>query len=199
MPQKILTDKSVLTEQEFSSLFAKFTIQNPFYSLYSSICNKMATDKVPTICVALSRYKNQYNMFYNLEWCSQFSEEELFEIFKHELLHIILSHLDNRRLTVHGRLANIAQDLAINCLLNQTYLPKMLLLPGREPFRNFPFGLSSEQYLKLLMEKQLSEEQIDKIEENVGQHEIDEEVQKNLTHCQLTMREKKSLKMTYLT
>jgi len=77
------------------------------------------------------------NMVYNEAWIGNLSDEELQGVLTHEALHLAFLHMV-RRGTRHPDIWNIADDLAINCILvaNNFTLPKGLV-PDNEG--NFEF------------------------------------------------------------
>jgi len=79
----------------------------------------------------------------------KFSTEQVQRILTHELLHLCYEHL-SRLDSKHPYTWNIASDLSINCLI-----PKMDLglIPGKEPFTNFPVGKTAEFYYTALHDK----------------------------------------------
>lgn len=179
--------KKCLTKQEFDELFIKFTVEEPFFCFYAAIVEKIITDKIPTMAVGICRDTKQFKLLANLEWCSTLTKVQLFEVFKHEFLHIILNHLEGRQISKNQKIANLGQDLAINSLLSQVNLPPKMLVPGK-PFGNgrfsnfvksLPFGLTSEQYCRKVEEffkLNPTEENFPGLEE-IGQHDFDQELE----------------------
>lgn len=116
----------------FDKLMARFVFEEPFYAFISRQIKKSECKKIPTAGVWLEN--GSFNMKYNPEFIKTLYASQFFEVMKHEIMHIVFGHCTNRPLTkdpdMHY-LANIAQDLAINSLLNATFLPKFCVMPGK--------------------------------------------------------------------
>ena len=117
------------TPSEMISL-AKISMQKsmPFFSYLTMHlkCIPTKDDKiVPTMGV-----DSRWNMWYNENWVSKLSKEEVSAVVCHEVMHIALEHLK----WLAGRdprVANVAQDIVINDLLvtNGLHLPKDGIIP----------------------------------------------------------------------
>lgn len=133
-------------------------------SVFSYIMTQMI--KYPTTMVGTLgvTYKNgSIILYYNTDFCEK-TETYMSTWLKHECMHVLFGHCTTRKPedeTTHS-LWNIAFDLAVNQFLH-TELPSdvvlneltgredsMLCVPGRGHFKEYPFGLSSEEYYELL-------------------------------------------------
>ena len=83
------------------------------------------------------------NMYYNEDWISGLDDEELKSVNCHEALHLAFLHMV-RRGTRHPEIWNLADDLAINCILvaNKFKLPDGIV-PDEEG--NFDLCLRDKQ------------------------------------------------------
>jgi len=91
---------------------------------------------VPTACVWFNIKTNRFHMYFNKDFVSHLTVAEKKDLIKHEVLHILLEHLNrvryskkdkDERFNLHA-IANIAQDLTINSYLDK--LPRGVLFRG---------------------------------------------------------------------
>jgi predicted metal-dependent peptidase len=130
-------------------------LQNePFFAALSRRINKRASTGIPTAGVRVDPNTAQFEMLYNREFFGSLPKEQRLGVLKHEFYHLIFEHVTGRKPEKTGaRIWNFATDLAINSHLRGE-LPDTCLMPGVGPFREFEDGLSAEQYLLLLKDKQ---------------------------------------------
>ena len=77
------------------------------------------------------------------------SLEDCSRILEHECIHLTMEHL-SRIGSRHPYVWNIAADLAVNSLIPHM---SMGLVPGKEPFKDFPAGKTAEFYYAMLQNK----------------------------------------------
>ena len=137
--------------------------------------NIVFTKSIPTAGVSRQGRKLMY--WINPEWVLKGLRWDpidrhfaAIELNKHEIFHVMFEHLAGKRFPETedmwlARMQNIAQDMAINSLLNTEKMPKSGLYPGmkiplknlkgivelQEFFQNSPRGESSEFYLNSLL------------------------------------------------
>lgn len=113
-------------------------------------------------------------LLYNVAWMLKAEFQDVVATIEHEGLHVILEHVP-RKLTLAAtfqtpqdkesfrRVTHWAEDMATNCLLfgSNEYMRDHLtewIVPEQEPFR-LPRGLTYEQYVSLLMDRDQQSEQ----------------------------------------
>lgn len=111
-------------------LRAKVQLQQtkPFFSMLVMYLNcKEDNELTETISVDIKG-----NIRYNSEWIDKQSEKEVEGVLCHEVMHIVLQHLE-RRGGRDGQLYNIANDMKVNDILVQENmeLPKDGVIPDR--------------------------------------------------------------------
>ncbi len=106
---------------------AKVTLlmTNPFFSFLTFKLTVKEDPKCPTMGV-----DRLGNMFFNSDFVTSLTDQELIGVICHEVMHVALMHLNflgSRNPTI----ANIAQDIVINDILieNHFYLPKGGIIP----------------------------------------------------------------------
>ncbi len=109
-----------------------------------------ATDEVTRTAAVDDRGR----LWVNPSFFEGLSVQEAGTVLYHELLHILLDHF-SRRGERDPWAWNIAADLEINDnLLAEGFpLPKGALIPGQEPFEDFPKDLLAEEYFDKLPEQ----------------------------------------------
>lgn len=102
--------------------------ENPFFA-YCVMNLKIQEDNKISETIAVD---NLGNLYYNPKWIENLSENELRGVLTHEVLHLILQHL-NRCENKEQEIFNVAGDLVINNILlnNHFELPK-----GLVPYNN---------------------------------------------------------------
>lgn len=93
-------------------------------------------------------------LWVNPQFFEKLSVQEAGTVLYHELLHILLDHF-SRRGERDPQAWNVAADLEINdnLLAEGLPLPKGALIPGQEPFEDFPKDLLAEEYFEKLPEQ----------------------------------------------
>lgn len=151
----------LMTEPVLSSIAAEF--------------NVIFTETVPTAGVSrqgrnLMYWINPVWILEGLRWDPVDRHFAAIELNKHEIFHVLFEHLGGQRFPSTedmwlARMRNIAQDMAINSLLNIEKMPKNGLYPGmrldlhnlggvlelQSFFQESPLGKSSEYYLNTLL------------------------------------------------
>lgn len=122
---------------KFQSNLVEFAYREPFWGrLFRNMPKKQVQGKdFPTIAVGYNDGK--ITLFYNLEFMDSLSLDSCVEVFKHEIMHVVGGHLWSRSLAQKGnkaeqKIANIAQDLAINSQLDEKKLPDFVYMPGKK-------------------------------------------------------------------
>jgi predicted metal-dependent peptidase len=145
---------------DWRSIFDRLFPKDQFFFDY--ILGKMRVIKsvqVPIAGVTFSPKLNRFILLYNdvnmREIYHTLGVEKIRGIIKHEIFHVLLGHVTERR-PKNPKLAkiwNYATDLAINTNIPQNELPEFTLLPGREPFEDFEPARNSEFYFLKIIEK----------------------------------------------
>ena len=138
---------------------ARLLKQEPFFAALSRKIDKRASTAIPTAGVRVNPDSGQFEMLYNPEFFESLSDVHRSGVLMHEFYHLVFEHVTGR-LPAEGmsKIWNVATDLAINSHLIGK-LPDKALIPGQGPFEDFKPGLSAEQYLELLKEKQKEQEE----------------------------------------
>lgn len=156
-----LTDREKeIIHKQFEAALLELGRDFPFYGMFGINVTKFQDDNCPTAYVTFEDIMTPV-MGYNPMWMKEYSHDEIIGIIQHEYLHLILGHLSQRATKdpKDAKLGNIAQDLALNCLIPEGYRPHGLLYPGedmadipqervREFFKNLPKNETSEWYFK---------------------------------------------------
>jgi predicted metal-dependent peptidase len=139
---------------DMSEQVLKTLTKEPFYAALSRWVTKTHDNQVPTIGVRILS-GGFFQMSYNQEWMEKQNQEHIAYILQHEFDHIVLRHLTDRKPFFLGEgihpVWNMATDLAINSFYAGN-LPDTGCIPGVGMFAEFPSYLSSEEYLKKLLE-----------------------------------------------
>jgi len=136
---------------------AKLLMSEPFFASLSRRIEKTCSTSVPTAGVRVNE-RGYFEMLYNPDFFEKLEPVQRLGVLKHEFYHVIFEHITGR-LPSEGltKLWNIATDLAINShLMNE--LPEKGCFPGKGMFKDFPVGLSAENYMDLLKKMQEEEE-----------------------------------------
>ena len=88
---------------------------------------KVKTKSIPTAGVTVKDYS--FVLYWNPNFVAKLSKKKFFGLLKHECYHLIYQHVVSRKQDPHD-LWNIATDLAINSLIDESYLPEGGLIPG---------------------------------------------------------------------
>ena len=128
--------------------------QEPFFAALSRRIHKYPTTIIPTAGVRVNPNSAQFEMVYNPEFFEKLPDNQKLGVLMHEFYHIIFEHLTTR--LPEGGMSmvwNVATDLAINSHL-MGKLPEQGCFPSKvgTPFEDYPIGLSSEAYFKMLKE-----------------------------------------------
>lgn len=133
----ILEHDPDFTPKEFDNTFMEFFSQNPFFGALTMEITKVFDVKQPTayIGVRLNGRSHEIVMGINPKFFRELQRKERQGILKHELYHMIFQHIFSRAIgdSNYARMHNFATDLAINSLIGQENLPKMVLMPGQRP------------------------------------------------------------------
>ena len=137
---------------DFERICQIFTMREPFYGILLSSMNRVPVKELPTIGVA--RSGNVFKLGYNPDYLERLAEEDIYEVLKHEMLHLAFSHFtiwdtDSKHEPEAVCLQrNFAEDLEVNCYLNQDTVRRLggLLV---EKF-DFEPNLGAREYYRLL-------------------------------------------------
>lgn len=134
-------------EESIVAMFTDTISGNNFYAHLVAKCKVRMSNTLPTAGVSFTN--SAYNLTINPFFFDSLQPKERIDVIKHELLHIMYRHLTVRKDFADHEQANIAMDMAINQALR--YLPEGAV---HHKTYNFPSGLNTEQYYKLLDEDQ---------------------------------------------
>ncbi len=92
-----------------------------------------------------------YHVFFNAEWTARLTDSEIRGVLAHEVLHVVLNHIDRQKAR-RADLWNLAADYAINLLLCQ----QGFRVPAGGAIERHYEGMSAEEiYEKLLKQEKL--------------------------------------------
>jgi len=119
--------EATLTDQKFDKLMIDFLLDEPFFASIVMNLKKVKTKSIPTAGVTVKDYS--FVLYWNPNFVAKLSKKKFFGLLKHECYHLIYQHVVSRKQDPHD-LWNIATDLAINSLIDESYLPEGGLIPG---------------------------------------------------------------------
>ena len=135
-----------LTDEKFNKLMVDFLLDEPFFASIIMNLKKIKTYDIPTAGVTVR--DNSFVLYWNPDFVSKLPKLKFFGLMKHECYHLIYQHVVARKQDPHT-LWNIATDLAINSLIDESYLPDGGLVPGAPlkplSFNNIPAELIERQ------------------------------------------------------
>lgn len=136
---------------DFDKLCMVFTMQEPYYGILLSAMNKIPTNKVPTVGVALTG--NVFTLLYNPDFVGQYSDDDILLFLKHETLHVAFNHFslfdDVEINETTDYLQNVAEDMEVNCYIN--FPPTSKLHPLLPSKYGWDKELGSREYYKRLI------------------------------------------------
>ena len=148
-PKNVSENAAEITPEEKKSLYVKkfdisesaaqFVNLNPFFAVVSRHITKRRDDTCPTAAVRYNKVLDTFELIYNGPWMSEMSERERLGIQLHEMYHIVLMHVVQRRRSPHSRW-NEATDLAINSLITDSSENSKNKLKNYEGERDLPLG-----------------------------------------------------------
>lgn len=97
-------------------------LKEPFYGFFLIMLNKIWNHRAVNTA-AVSKNGINYQLMIDEEFWENLSENHRLGVLKHELLHIALFHLTSYHKYKDPKLANIAMDMEINQLIDETWLP----------------------------------------------------------------------------
>jgi len=135
--------------------------ENPFFSYLIMNLNIIKTEDIPSCAV-----DNKGNLYYNPKWVKEMDIAELKGVLAHEVMHLVLEHLERGRNKEH-EIYNIATDLVINCILinNSFKLPKGLI-----PYNN-SFEFKDEKGMVLFEIEDLDKKSADEVYNEIIKHQ----------------------------
>lgn len=132
----------VATDFNLDQHLVQFLQSSPFMAQVSQVIRKVATTDLPTAGVAYDRIRDEVVLYWNPQFFGSLSNSELMGVLAHELYHVILLHITERRKD-KPKMWNVAADLAINSIISKSdgyggshgsrTLPASALLPGQFP------------------------------------------------------------------
>tara|TARA_B100000700_G_C14962820_1_gene817388 strand:+ start:118 stop:1389 length:1272 start_codon:yes stop_codon:yes gene_type:complete len=134
-------EKQTMTDKKFDKLMVEFLLDEPFFASIVMNLKKIKTKSIPTAGVTVR--DNSLILYWNPEFVSKLSKKHFFGLMKHECYHLIYQHVLSRKQDPHT-LWNIATDLAINSLIDESYLPEGGLIPGKAFKNNSESKVSKE-------------------------------------------------------
>ena len=97
-----------------------FTMQEPFYGILLSSMQRVPTNKLDTMGVAVSG--NTFRLYYNPDYVNSITTDAALFCLKHEVLHTAFHHFENEKTMnvpkEHHELLNIAEDLEVNSYID---------------------------------------------------------------------------------
>ena len=121
-------EEKTITDKKFDKLMIEFLLDEPFFASIVMNLKKIKTRSIPTAGVTVRDYT--FVLYWNPEFVTKLSKKKFFGLMKHECYHLIYQHVMSRKQDPHN-LWNIATDLAINSLIDESYLPEGGLIPGK--------------------------------------------------------------------
>jgi predicted metal-dependent peptidase len=138
-------------EEELSSCIVSLLMKEPFYAHILGNVVRKITSEIPTLGVT-SKDKKIYllvNEKYFME--SLKNKDEKVGAIKHEVLHLILKHLNRKpSLYQEGELWNLAADLVVNQYISPWKLPNSAVTLLNFPDLDLPKEASIEEYFERL-------------------------------------------------
>ena len=139
-------------EYEFSHILVSLSLNEPFLGAIATRILKFEDWTVPTAYVSYSKKTNRFIMGYNPEFFARATDDQVMWILKHELYHVILGHITTRYTdkTKFKKIMNIAQDLAINSIIDGPKRHPAAIVPGvfPEKCKDLAVGLMISQLPK---------------------------------------------------
>ena len=126
-------ESKTITDSKFDKLMIDFLLDEPFFASIVMNLKKVKTRSIPTAGVTVKDFT--FVLYWNPDFVASLSKKKFFGLMKHECYHLIYQHVMARKQDPHN-LWNIATDLAINSLIDPSYLPDGGLVPGK------PFNMS---------------------------------------------------------
>lgn len=133
--------EATLTDRKFDKLMIDFLLDEPFFASIVMNLKKVKTKSIPTAGVTVKDYS--FVLYWNPAFVGKLTKKQFFGLMKHECYHLIYQHVVARKQDPHN-LWNIATDLAINSLIDESYLPDGGLIPGKAFDNNSFEGLPAE-------------------------------------------------------
>lgn len=122
------------TDFIISNSIMKLMFVNGFLANIAQSLRKVPTRDIPTAGVCFDRSEDEFIMYWNPDFFSSLTIEEVQGVVMHEIYHIVFQHLSQRR--APANIDGIAKDLAINSIIvssandKDTKLPACALVPG---------------------------------------------------------------------
>jgi len=152
----------------------KLLFNEPFFAAISRRVNKTESQQIPTAGVRVDD-RGFFEMLYNNDFFEGLSDLQQRGVLKHEFYHLLFDHCVARKpQKVEHKDWNIATDLAINSHLIGE-LPEDGCIPGVGMFKDYPKGLSSERYLKMLQNDEDYQKKKDEAQTTDVHFDIDED------------------------
>lgn len=151
----ILAQCKVIFDKEMEAP-AGVNFMHDHYNLYINPTGKWVEVDPAQLANAKTKPKTRQNngkTEVHIDGFNDFPLEHQLGVLKHEMLHIINSHVKRREDRDH-RGFNIAADCAINQHIERTHLPKDCIFPDQFPGgKKVPNNLTAEQYYELIDKK----------------------------------------------
>ena len=152
------------------------------YSFWSFVIAKMQLTidrSVPTAGAGF--FNNNYQLIINPDFFNPLPLEQRLGILIHECQHVVLKHIFRKGERDH-KLFNVAADMALNQMIERTWLPEGAIYPDLfkdEKGKTWPENRTAEQYYQLLKEEQKNQQQEKEDQEGQG----DQEDQEDCENC----------------
>ena len=106
----------------------KFLMNEPFFSTIVRHLGKVRTNAISTAGVAVKN--GSLTLYWNPKFVASLKGKKIFGLLKHECYHLIFKHCTARKQEPH-QMWNLAADLAINSLIDESELPEGGFVPGK--------------------------------------------------------------------
>lgn len=170
---------------DIDPVMVKFLMNEPFFSSIIRSLGKYRTNAIPTAGVGVK--DGTASLYWNPKFVASLGAKKVFGLLKHECYHLIFNHCTSRKQDPQ-MMWNIAADLAINSLIDESELPEGGFVPGK-PFdltkikdpeklkkwsefsrliESFPKGQASEWYMAQLKQDENAQECCEDMQGDAG-------------------------------
>lgn len=129
--------------KDLAKIRSKIIIRQPFFGILAMRMILQEDSNIPTACT------DGETLFYNSQWLDALTEEEVFGVICHEIMHIALKHPFRIKQEYDLKLWNVACDYVVNALLKKMNIR----LPQGHLYNIFYEDMSAEQIYQDLVKK----------------------------------------------
>ncbi len=134
-------------EESLAKASKDLMLKEPFYGFFLIMLNKVWNNRAVNTA-AVSKNGINYQLTVDESFWGNLTELNRLGVLKHELLHIALFHLTTYHKYKDHRLANIAMDMEINQMIDETWLPSAEMSKEEYDAEYKPLAESLLQQLK---------------------------------------------------